>query len=234
MKYFLSFFLIPGLITASQEPKRVTRTLSSDNSAIIREVGAVIVPKNDKLIVDIILGNYEHQAADVMKDDEVLMANGKKVKTVKDLQEQYENTKVGDEFKIGLKRGENLLMAKFTKKSEEELNKAGGTMVMRMEQKEGDEILPALGLSFSTKGKQVIINGVLPTAANNFKSFTPKEGDAIVSINGKSVAKAESFVEAYDALSEGDKVTLVFSRSGKESTVTFSKPKPMGRMIINK
>ncbi|MBI2429155.1 MAG: PDZ domain-containing protein [Ignavibacteriales bacterium] len=234
MKYFLSLFYLLCLTTAAQEPKRMTRTLSADNAVIIREAGAVIVPKNDKLIVDIILGNHEQQSTDVQKDDEVLMANGKKVKTVKDLQEQYENTKVGDEFKIGLKRGENLLMAKFTKKSAEELNKAGGTMVMRMEQKEGEEVLPALGLAFSTKDKQVVVNNVLPTAANNFKSFSPKAGDLIVSINGKATTDAESFVESYDALKEGDKVTIVFFRDGKESRETFSKPKPMGRMIINR
>ena len=232
MKYFLVFFLIVSAMSAAQEPKRMTRSFSSDNAVIIREVSAVIVEKNNNLIVDIILGNQE--PSDVQKDDEVLMANGKKVKTVKDLQEQYEKAKVGDEFKIGLKRGENLLMAKFTKKSEEELNKAGGTMVMRMERKDGEEILPALGLSFGTKGKQIIINAVLPTAANNFKSFSPKSGDVIVSINGKSVTKAESFIEAYDALEEGDKVTIVLSRDGKENTEIFKKPKPMGRMIINR
>lgn len=233
MKYILTTLWIAGLLTA-QEPKRMTRSFSSDNAVIIREVGVVIVEKNNKLIVDIILGNHNQESSDIQKDDEVLMANGKKVKTAKDLQQQYENANVGDEFKIGLKRGENLMLAKFTKKSDEELNKAGGSMVMRMEKKEGEEILPALGLAFGTKDKQVVVNGVLPTAANNFKTFSPTSGDIIVSINGKSVTKAESFIEAYDALEEGDTVTIVLSRDGKENTEIFKKPKPMGRMIINR
>lgn len=234
MKFILTMLCIAGLMTAAQEPKRMMRSFSTDNAVIIREIGAVVVEKDNRLIVDIILGNNERQSSDVQKDDEVLMANGKKVKRANDLREQYDNAPAGGEFKIGLKRGDNLLLAKFTKKSNEELNKAGGGMVLKMERNDGEEILPALGLAFGTKEGRVVVNNVLPTAGNNFKSFAPKPGDLIVSINGKTVAKAESFVEAYDALNEGDKVTIVFSRDGKESKESFSKPKPMGRMIINK
>lgn len=234
MKHCLPLFLILQLTAAAQEPKRVTQTFSAEDAMIIREAGAVIMPKNDRLVVDIILGNHEQQPSVVQKDDEVLMANGKKVKTVKDLRGQYENTKIGDEFRIGLKRGEKLLMATFVKKSDEELNKAGGGMVMRMERKEGELMLPALGLTFETKENRVIINSVLPTAASNFKSFTPQTGDVIVSINGKSVATAEDLVDAYDKFNEGERIMLAFARDGKEHKETFSKPKPMGRMIINR
>ncbi len=237
MKQFLAT-LIAVLLTAGssygQEPKRITRSISSDDVVILREIGAVISSKDDKLVVDIILGNNEKETSDVQKDDAVLMANGKKLQSIKDLQEQYEKAKTGDEFKLGLKRGENLLIAKFKKKSEEELNKAGGGMVMQMETQDGEKVLPALGLRFITKNKKVSVTGTLPTASNNFKSFVPKENDVILSINGRTVKTAEEFDEAYTELEQGDNVTIVFSRDGKESKESFSKPKPMGRMMMMK
>lgn len=220
-------------VFSAQEPKRITRSFSSDNSVIIREIGAVITAKEEKLVVEIILGNHEKKAADILKDDLVLMANGKKLKSMKDLHDQYDNAKAGDEFKLGLKRGENLMITSFVKKSDEELNKSGnGTMVMRMEKKEGEEVLPALGLIVGTKNKSAIVNGTLPTVSKNFKSFEPKQGDVIVSINGKGVSTGEKFAEMYTELEEGDNVTIIISRNGKEMKETFSKPKPMGRVMI--
>ncbi len=244
MKQFLTAFLF-SLITIhsshctlnalEQEPKRITRQFSMDDAVIIRELGAVIVPKNDQLIVDLILGNNEKQNTDIQKDDLILMANGKKVKTVKELREQYTAAKVGEEFKVGLKRGEHLMIARFTKKSEEELNKesgGNGRMVIRMEGNEGEQVLPALGLRVSTKGKHAVVAGTLPSAENNFKKFIPKENDLILSINGQTVSTAEEFDTAYTEVETGENVTIEFSRDGKVTKESFSKPKPMGRMIM--
>lgn len=233
MKYLLSLFLSLIAVAATQEPKRIMRTFSAENSIIIREIGAVVVEKNNKLVVEVILGNNAQQPSEVQKDDEVLMVNGKKTKTVKELREQYEHAKTGEEFKLGLKRGENLFMAKFTKKSNEELNKAGGTMKLRMEKKEGEEILPALGLGVETKNSAVVVSKVLPGAEKNFATFMPKVGDVVLSINGKTVSTAEEFVTAYDALKEGDSVTLIFSRGKQEGKAVFNKPRPMRRIMIN-
>ena len=244
MKQILTAFLL-SLITVhssqcmlnalEQEPKRITRQFSMDDAVIIRELGAVIVPKDGQLIVDIILGNNEKQQTDIQKDDLVLMANGKKVKSVKDLREQYSAAAVGEEFKVGLKRGEQLMIARFTKKSEEELNKesgGNGRMVIRMEGNEGEQVLPALGLRVSTKGKHAVVAGTLPTAEKNFTKFMPKENDLILSVNGQEVSTAEEFDTAYTEIETGENVTIEFSRDGKISKETFSKPKPMGRMIM--
>lgn len=241
MKQILAL-LIVILVTAhtaysipSQEPKRIMRQFNMDDAVIIRELGAVITTKDEKLTVDIILGNNEKQSSDIQKDDLILMANGKKVKSVKELRELYDNATAGEEIKIGLKRGENLMIAKFTKKSAEELNKEGhGQMVIKMDGDDGDKVLPALGLIITSKGKNAVVKGILPNAGKNFTAFVPKENDVIVSINGAKVSSAEEFDEAYTELNEGDKVTIEFSRDGKNSKETFSKPKPMGRMIMRK
>lgn len=234
--FFLCAF-IPLFLSAAQEPKRITRTLSMDNAMIIREAGAAIVMKGDKLTVDIVFGNTEKQIIDIQKDDEVLMANGKKIKTIADLRESYAAAAVGAEYKLGIQRGEQLLIASFIKKSDEELNAGSGQggMVMRMERKEGEEILPALGLAIVTQKDRVVVSAVLPTAEKNFTSFKPKKDDVIISINEKNISTAESFASAYDAFNEGDRITIRFSRNGKQQTAAFDKPKPAGRtMMITK
>lgn len=236
MKYtVVALILVVTALSAAldQEPKRMKRTISSNDAVIIREIGAVITPKEDQLVVEIILGNHEKTDTDIKKGDLVLMANGKRVKSIKELRSQYENVKAGEEFKLGVKRDENLLLVKFERKSDEELNKAGGGgVVMRMEQKEGEVILPALGVKLATKDNAVVIIETLPTLAHNFKTNTPTQGDVILSINGKNVSSAEEFDEAYTELNEGDNVTILFSRNGKETKETFAKPKPMGRRMM--
>lgn len=233
MKVLVSYCLLLTLFAhAWQEPKRITKTISMDDAMIIREVGAVVAKQNEKLIIDVVLGNTGQQSADIEKGDEILMANGKKVSSLKDLRTLYDKATVGTEFKIGLKRGERLQIAAFIKKSDDELNASGGGMVMKLERNNGDEVLPALGLMFATKGKNVVVSGTLPTASRNFTSLEPEKGDVLVSINGTPVTTAEQFVDAYDALNEGDHVTIVLSRGGKETTQSFKKPKPMGRMMM--
>lgn len=233
MKHLFLFLSLLTLASAWQEPKRITRTLSADDAVIIRELGAVIVPKENVLTVEIILGNNEKQDADIQKDDLILMANGTKVTSVKELRTHYDDAAAGSEFKLGVKRGENLLLVKFTRKSEEELGKASGgkTMIMHIEQQPGETVLPALGLKLGTKKKNAVVLEVLPNAAQNFKTFLPKNGDIIRSLNGAAVSSAEEFDETYTELEVDSTVTIVLVRDGKESTVTFAKPKPMGRRM---
>lgn len=233
MRTLTLLLLVCAALTARQEPKQITRSFSFDDAVILREIGAVITPKDEKLTVEVVLGNNEQQASDIRKDDIILMANGKKVPTVKSLRSLYEKTEPGQEFKLGVKRGEQLMLVSFLRKSEEEMNKqtGGKQMVMRMEQKEGEILLPALGLKLVTKERSAVVEEVLPAASSNFTAFMPKKGDIIRSVNGTAVNSAEGFDELYTGIEQGSTVSIVFSRSGKESTASFPKPKPRMMMI---
>jgi len=89
-------------------------------------------------------------------------------------------------------------------------------------------------LILGTKNKSAIVTKTLPSVTKIFKSYEPKKDDIIVSINETTVSSAEEFADAYDKFNEGDTVSIVLSRDGKEMKETFSKPKPMGRMIFNR
>jgi S1-C subfamily serine protease len=211
---------------------------SADKTFMLNELGAIITEKEKTLTVERIPPKQsrpkEAQDIDLQKGDIVLMANGKRVKTISDLRATYEKTTISDDFKMGVKRGENQFIISVKKKSEEELAKAGGPMRRIMKSNDGDEILPALGLIISEKEKKVFVSKSLPNASENFKEFTPQENDIIASINAKPVTSAKEFVGAYDALETGAQVTIELIRKEKSATVTIAKPKPQGKMIIHK
>ncbi|NUN70190.1 MAG: PDZ domain-containing protein [Bacteroidetes bacterium] len=233
MRKLIILLTLYSLLTAGQEPKRITRTFSLDDAVILREIGAVVTPKEERLAVEVVLGNNEQQSSDIRKGDVILMANGKKLSTMKDLRGLYEKCAPGQEFKLGVKRGESLMMVSFTRKSDEEMNKqtGGGQMVMRMEQKEGEVLLPALGLKLTTKDRAAVIIEVLPSASSNFETAVPKKGDIIRTLNGTAVASAEEFDELYTPIGKGATVTIVLARDGKEYTASFPKPQPKMMMI---
>ena len=237
IRAFCLVALIAATISVSQ-PQRQMMTFSAYDAFILREVGAVVLQNDGALVVAIVPAKdqrpKETQDVNIEKDDKVMMANGKRVKNIKELRNAYEKTEVGAEFKLGMKRGEDLLIATITRKSAEDLDKQGGTMTMHMSKKEGEEVLPALGLIVGTKNKHVSVNGVLPTASGNFKEFMPKEGDAILSINATSVSDVREFVGMYDEIKTASPVRIVFQRGEKADTVDFKKPQPQGRMIIRK
>lgn len=240
MRPMLALFSLLALFSGvahCQEPKMITRTFNADDAAMLREANALIVLKDGGLVVDVILGNSDAPASELKKGDKILMANGKKVRTVKELQELYKATAAGSEMKLGAERDGNLFLVKFVRKSEEEMNAANagnGRMVMRFEAKQGERILPALGLRVMTEKKHAVVAGTLPNVGRNFTAYTPAEKDIIVSLNGKNVSSAEGFDESYSALKEGAEVSIVFEREGKSTTVTFPKPKAAGQMIIRR
>ena len=56
-----------------------------------------------------------YRDVDLKTEDRILMANGKRIKTVADFKELYESLPVGEELKMGLRRGEEMRMASFQK-----------------------------------------------------------------------------------------------------------------------
>jgi S1-C subfamily serine protease len=238
IQVFLALALCLPFLTRAQDPKPQMMMFSADNSFMLQELGAIIVEKEKVLTVEMMppkeIRSKETKEIDLQKGDIVQMANGKRMRTIKDFQDIYEKTSIGSEFKMGIRRGETQFLVALTKKSNEELAKAGGPMRRMITKKEGEEILPALGLIISEKNKRIVISSVLPNATPNFKEFEPKENDVIASVNGKPVGSIKEFLSVYDGLSTGDKVTMELVRNSKATSVTFAKPQPQGKILMRK
>ncbi|MFN0159364.1 MAG: PDZ domain-containing protein [Bacteroidota bacterium] len=198
----------------------------------LRELGALISSDKDHLRVDHIMPPEKrpkgYADVDLKEGDIILMANAKKVKDVAALKELYEGMKVGEVFKMGIRRDEAMMLVSFTIADSNNLPKMQMRMITAGDG--GDvEALPALGLIISMKGKAVEVLDILPDGA------APKagamKGDIVLELNGKKAATVKAFVDTYDSLPVGSNVTLKLDRDGKPVTFSFSKPVPGGGVI---
>jgi hypothetical protein len=171
-----------------------------------------------------------YTSVDIKAGDVVLLANGKRVKTIPDLKKSYETTAVGAEFALGLQRGQELMIAAFPKADPDNLP----TRTMRIVTNDtpGTEVFPAVGVALSEKGTHVSITRHLPVDKSAVRGLDVKEGDVIGSMNGAKVTSLQGFITAYDTLKVGSTVAWELQREGKTVSVTFAKPKPAGQVII--
>lgn len=238
---------------SADEKQPQMRMFAAGEVVSLAELGAIIVDRDGNLAVEII-NAAEHRpeaykTVDLRKDDLIVMLNGKKLTTLAELQKGYEGFPIGNELKFGVKRGKDMMIVAFKKGDPKSFrmdfndvtmgDSTGAKPQMRIVTHrpgggEG-EVLPAVGLILSAAKGGVQVSGTLPHVGDVFTANTPKDGDHIVSIQNKPVKTMTDFLDVFDNLTVGDKVTMVLSRDGKELTTTFVKPKPMGGpMIIQK
>lgn len=91
----------------------------------IPELGALVIKGDDGLKVEHVMPAEARPKAyadvDVKSNDLILLVNGKRVKTIKDIEKQYKGVAVGEEVKLGLQRGEETLISRFTKADPKDL-----------------------------------------------------------------------------------------------------------------
>lgn len=215
-------------------------TFDADNAVMIDETGMVVTAKDGKLLVEMVAPPdrrpKENADLDIAIGDEVGMAAGKKMTTIKDLRAAYEGTKPGEEFRLGLRRDGSSFIVSFTKMDRKDL--PGRRMVIRTEDGPGAgpgtrpgggpggddverDILPALGIALELRKDRVIVTDVFPNG--------PKEmaaGDVISSINGKPVKHLDDFNAVYDKAPEGAELSFGLLRDGKKVSVTVKRTRP--------
>ena len=170
-----------------------------------------------------------YKDVELNEDDFVMMANGKRVSNVQDLQKIYDSLKVGEEFKLGIKRADEMRLVSVTKADPKDLPK----LQMNIVQRGGDDdegTFPAVGIVLKLKGKHIVIDEILP-GENAVQQADVKAGDILVSMNGKYFTSLKDYNEAYDALSPGNEISWDLKRGDTTHKVTFPKPQPRMMMI---
>lgn len=84
----------------------------------IFEIGAMILDDGVSVRVDRVSDHMlakGYKPADLKLGDVVLMINGKSVKSLTDIEDLYKSSEIGATIKLGLKRGEEMLMVSFVK-----------------------------------------------------------------------------------------------------------------------
>jgi S1-C subfamily serine protease len=231
----LLIVLLPLLSGPGTGQQGMVRFAQGD-AFLIPELGALVVKDGESLKVQLVPppGNRadQYRAVDLREGDIVLVVNGKRVKAIADLKKAHELTPVGQVFKLGIQRGQEMMIVAFDKADPKDLPKTKMRIVTSGG--EGTEVLPAVGVVLKEKGTHVIIDKLLPVETAALKGLDVKEGDAIIAINGTSVTTVKGFADVYDALAVGNKVQWTTSRSDSTRSISFAKPKPMGRVIIRK
>jgi len=217
---------------------------------LIPELMTFIGPENNQLTVTDRMPTdrlpKEYQAVDIRQGDIIMMVNGKKVSKPDELEKLYEGLAVGQEMKLGIKRGNDMLIASFKKADPSTLptrrimkveddGKGSGTKVSigKGPEIDGDAVpLLGIGMILAAKNGKITVGDVLPLPGLAVLKSEPKVGDLLVSLQDRPLTTAEALRKTWDNISVGDTVRLVLSRDGKETLSVFAKPKALGEINL--
>jgi serine protease Do len=193
--------------------------------------------KDKKIVVENVMPadmrDKSYKDVDLKESDVIMMVNGKKVSSIKDCEDIYNNVKTGEEFKMGINRNDKMFIAGFKKANPEELQSAG-KMIIKKDGKKGEfNILPEFGILLSGSNGKVTVKEVIKEIPGT-EAKDVKAGDIILKINDKVVGNLDDLTKEYDNVKTGKKIELVLKRNSKEITVTAEKKEGEGKVIIKK
>ena len=167
--------------------------------------------------------------ADVAKGDEVLMMNGERIRSIADLRELYQDIEVGDEVKLGLKRGSERFLVRFTREDRQmAMGEGGGMRVMVAGHGEGEvELLHEARVLLREGEGGVEVAAVLPGNGGDLE-----QGDVLAQVNGRSVASLDDYREVYEGLAIGEAMKLEVRRGEESLTVEVEKAEPPAGLMM--
>jgi hypothetical protein len=125
LKSLKIILLICGLLVFNENIFAQKMIVKKFEGFMIPETGALFNANKGKVSCDFVPSSENrpkgYQDLDIKAGDLILYVNGKKIKTIKDLKDNYESFKAGDEIKLGIKCGEDLLITSFKKADPKDL-----------------------------------------------------------------------------------------------------------------
>lgn len=169
---------------------------------------------------------------DVRTGDEILVANGKRVKTIKEIEQLYKAVPVGGEVKLGIQRGQEMMISRFAKADPKDLPQRK-MVVINSDGPAGDiRPLPNLGIILGKAKEGVVVKEMSEKPAKAFTDAGVKPGDRLVSINGKAIGNLDEFSREFLAVPPGETMTWVVAHDGKNLSLSLVRPEPQGQVII--
>ena len=240
-------------LSVSAQMKTKTMTFNKGEVTIIQGLGAIIKKGEKNLTVEMVMPKdnlpKEYKDVDLKVQDQIIMCNGKRVKTIAELEAVLDGLEVGGAIELGIKRDQDMMIVSFPKADPE----AGGQMmmmtttigdddedgaessVMNINGKEiHDAVFMAAGLVLHEEDGAIKVASVLPMLKENIKGTLPSEGDLVVSMDGKSYSSAKTVRSAYQDVPEGKTITMVLKSGDSEYTISFVKQKLDDNVIIKK
>ncbi len=262
-KYVYLVGLVPVIVTSlvlticppatAQVMKKIVVN-GEDGVCMLPELGAVIIGEEGALKVMAISPGDHRPAAyrtiDLQEGDVVIMANGIRLAKPLELDSLYKAAKVGVAIKLGIKRGDKMMIVTFPKADEKDLPKRkmmimggqnGGedtaAQTMTFTRKldapaDVDNLTPLVGAAVilgDKKGK-VVIAGQLDLDEADPRSKEFKTGDIVISVADKAITTATAAGEVVMKIADGQDVKFIVERDGKQHTIIVTK-KSSGAVI---
>lgn len=250
---FCAALLLAGLtMTAIAQQMKIVRA-GEGGAFLIPELMIFIGVENKQLAVTDQLPTDRlpkaYQLVDIKKGDLILMVDGKKFATPEEMEKHYNSLTPGQEMKLGLKRGNEMLIASFKKADPSTLPKMNKMITVDHDDKSGDKVISSgkglsidgdpvpileIGVILAAKDGKITVADIMPFPGMAELAEKPKAGDLFVSLQGNALKTAEALQSAWDMIPVGDTVRLVLGRDGKEALSVFAKPKAMGEIKLKK
>jgi S1-C subfamily serine protease len=243
------------LMSASSDvfaQERKVMSFNAEDAYIIQGLGAVIVPEEGKLKVTFVppseVRPKELREVDIKDGDFILMLNGRRIKTVADIREQYDSIAVGELIEFGIQRDKDMLITSYDKPDES--SQQSGKMMMVTKtigddsgeegdiQGEGGTVIKTIrtggpedntfplmdaGLILSQEDNGLKIMATIDNVGAELTGTEPMEGDLIIAVQDQQVNNLKEFRKIFDAVEIGAKVTIGFQRGSEKHLVTFTK-----------
>lgn len=267
----IAAFVITSLATcgntpavAATETKAETKSegkpqmhfFSSGDVVFIHELGAVIMLRDKAITVDMVnppdQRAKEYQAVDIKKDDVVLMINGKKAAALADVKAAYDSAAVGQEVKLGIRRGKEMMIASFAKADQSKIaqqqvvafeTEAGGDValgegdkkVMKLGPGDGNLVIVSeMALILTEVDSKIAVTGIMDSENAVVKKTGIALNDILSEIQSIKVKTLKEFSEVYDKLKIGDEFTVLFQHGDKTVVAKTSKTAPDDRPMMIK
>ncbi len=219
--------------TIAQHARTMTLSPGSDGIFRMKEVETIFTSENDTVRVLIVMPAGRRSDAyaevDLQDDDKVLMVNGKRVKTVTELETLYGKLAVGEKLKMGILRSGKLIMASLAKADPDSFPKDGPQMQIVTS---GGDTRPWMGtgLMLGEDDGLVYVDRVL-YEKEGLQGDEIGDGDELVSLNGSKLENMDQLFSLYEKLDVGAKVDVVFTRDKKQMQFSFKKEEGTGTLI---
>lgn len=212
-------------------------------SFLIPELAAVVVPDKEETaaVVEHAMPAENraeaYRTVDLQAGDRILAANGKRVRSAKELEVALGEVAVGAAIELGIERQDGpaveRMIVRFPKADPASLPRPQMRMVM-IQGGGGEageiEVLPDLGavLRQAEPSSPIEVAGVLPSGDGTFR-----DGDRLVALAGKPAGALGDLLQQWEMIPVGETVELTLSNGGTERKATITKREaPAGRRVV--
>ena len=236
-RIMLSLVIVASLLGASQAiGQMVIRHGGGEEGdadiMLLTELGIVVGMEegSSDLKVMILLPDADPDV-EIERDDLLLMINGKRVKDMATLRAEYESAAVGDEVKVGFRRGDRRFLSAFEKEDPEMPQGATRMVMVGGPGSDFDDMQPLqeFGVLLGEREGQVVVAMRLP-----MDDSALDEDDVLQSINGTAVASLEEFRGVYEPLAIGDALEVIALRDGEEIRASRTKAESQGQIRVRR